>query len=256
MARRRVAPPEDEGPRIVFGVQPVHELITNRPRDVERVFVARQPRGAMGHILRMARKQGIPVTNLTPERLSAKVGGRGRHQGIAAHVADVPYADVEQICDEAARKPDGLLVMVDRVTDTGNLGAILRTCAAAGVDGVLLSRDGTVGLIPHVAKASAGAVERVPVGREARPARRVEQLRDRGFQALVLDARGGTPWDEVKLGGRIVIVAGGEERGPRPGVVDACDTKVAIPLDRGVESLNVAVATAVLLFEARRQRRA
>jgi 23S rRNA (guanosine2251-2'-O)-methyltransferase len=256
MARRRIASPEDESARIVFGVQPVHELITNRPRDVERVFVARQPRGAAGHVLRMARSQGIPVTNLTSERLSAKLGGKGRHQGIAAQVAHVPYADVEQICEAAARKPDGLLVLVDRVTDPGNLGAILRTCAAAGVDGVLLSRDGTVGLIPHVAKASAGAVERVPVGREARPARRLGQLRERGFRALALESRGGTPWDEVELGGRIVIVAGGEERGPRPGVVESCDTKVAIPLDRGVESLNVAVATAVLLFEARRQRRA
>ena len=248
-------PPEDEAPRIVFGVQPVHELIENRPRDVERIFVARQPRGAAGHVLRMARKQGIPVTNLTSERLSAKVGGRVRHQGIAAQVAHVPYADVEMICEETARKKDGLLVLVDRVTDSGNLGAILRTCAGAGVDGVLLSRDGTVGLNPHVAKASAGAVERVPVGREARPAHRVEQLKEQGFLALVLEAKGGTSWDQVELGGRTVIVVGGEERGPRPGVLEVCDVKVAIPLEAGVESLNVAVATAVLLFEARRQRR-
>lgn len=255
MARRRIDPQEDESPRIVFGVQPVHELITNRPRDVERVFVARQPRGAAGHALRMARGLGIPVTNLTPERLSSKVGGRARHQGIAAQVAHVPYADVESICNQAAEKEDGLLVLVDRVTDAGNLGAILRTCAAAGVDGVLLGRDGTVGLTAHVAKASAGAVERVPVAREARPARRVQQLRERGFRALVLEAGGGTSWDQVELGGRVLIVAGGEERGPRPGLLEVCDAKVAIPLERGVESLNVAVATAVLLFEARRQRR-
>jgi 23S rRNA (guanosine2251-2'-O)-methyltransferase len=255
MASRRIGPPEEEIARIVFGVQPVHELISHRPRDVERVFVARQPRGAAGHAVRMARQLGIPVTNLTPERLAAKVGGRARHQGIAAQVAHVPYAEADEVCEQASRKRDGLLVLVDRVTDAGNLGAILRTCAAAGVDGVLLSSEGTVGLTPHVAKASAGAVERVPVAREARPPRRIEQLRERGFRALVLDAQGGTPWDEVDLLGQTVIVAGGEEDGPRPGLLKVCDTKVAIPLERGVESLNVAVATAVLLFEARRQRR-
>jgi 23S rRNA (guanosine2251-2'-O)-methyltransferase len=193
---------------------------------------------------------------LTPEKLGAKVGGRARHQGIAAQVAHVPYAEVEEICSQASKKQDGLLVLVDRVTEPGNLGAILRTCAAAGVDGVLLSTEGTVGLTPHVAKASAGAVERIPVAREAKAARRVEGLREGGFRALALDARGGTPWDEVDLRGRALVVAGGEERGPRPGLLEACDTKVAIPLARGVESLNVAVATAVLLFEARRQRRA
>lgn len=230
-------------------------MITHRPRDVERVFVARQPRGAAGHAVRMARQQGIPVTNLTPEKLGAKVGGRARHQGIAAQVAHVPYAGAEEVCARASEKRDGLLVLVDRVTDAGNLGAILRTSAAAGVDGVLLSSEGTVGLNAHVAKASAGAVERVPVAREPKAARRIEQLRELGFRALALESRGGTAWDEVDLGGRVVIVAGGEERGPRPGLLEACDTKVAIPLERGVESLNVAVATAVLLFEARRQRR-
>jgi 23S rRNA (guanosine2251-2'-O)-methyltransferase len=255
MARRKLGASEDESPHLVFGVQPVHELISSRPEDVERVFVARQPRGAAGHALRMARRHGIPVTNLTPERLSAKIGGRARHQGIAAQVAHVPYAELEAVCDSVAGKDDGLLVLVDRVTDSGNLGAILRSCAAAGVDGVLLSRDATAGLTAHVAKASAGAVERVAVARAAHPGRTLERLRKGGFRVLALDARGDTAWDEVDLRGPTVIVAGGEERGPRPGVLEQCDIKVAIPLQRGIESLNVAVATGVLLFEARRQRR-
>jgi 23S rRNA (guanosine2251-2'-O)-methyltransferase len=240
---------------MVFGVQPVQELISRRPRDVERLFVARQPRGGAGLSIRMARRFGIPITHLTAERLGAKLGGRVRHQGIAAQVAPVAYADAEAVCSEAARRPDGLLVLVDRVTDPGNLGAILRACAGAGVDGVLLSQEGTVGLTPHVVKASAGTVERVPVARVPRPARRVEDLRSLGFQALALGAGHDTAWDEVDLRGRVLIVAGGEERGPRPGVVQVCNMKVAIPLANAVDSLNVAVATGVILFEARRQRR-
>jgi 23S rRNA (guanosine2251-2'-O)-methyltransferase len=240
---------------LVFGVQPVQELLAGRPCDVERIYVARDAKGTVGRIVRAARHTGIPVTHLDRERLASKVGRRGSHQGIAALVAPVPYSTLDELVARARAKADGVLVLVDRVTDPGNLGSILRTCAAAGVDGVLLSRDGTAGLTPHAVKASAGAIERVRVARVPAPGRLVQELRKVGFGALVLAPTGEVSWDRLDLSGRILLVAGGEERGPRPGVVAACDTKVAIPLEEGIDSLNVAVATAVILFEARRQRR-
>lgn len=248
------APVSGESPFFVCGVRPVQEVLRSRPLEIERILVARELGRTVGRILREAREAGIPVTHLSRERLVAHTGRRSSAQGIVAQVAAARYADVESICASANAKPDGLLVLVDRVTDAGNLGAIVRTAAAAGADGVLLSREGTVGLTPHVVKASAGAVERIPVAREAEPGRRIERLREKGFLCLALDPRGGTPWTEARLGGRVVVVAGGEERGPRPGIVAKCNIVVAIPLERGIESLNVAVATAVVLFEARRQR--
>ena len=243
-----------QAPDLVFGVRPVQEVLRARPLEIERILVAREVVGAVGRILRAAREAGIPVTHLSRERLAARTGGRPAAQGIVAQVAAARYADAEAICGAAAAKPDGLLVLVDRVTDAGNLGAIVRTAAGAGADGILLSREGTVGLTPHVVKASAGAVERIRVAREPEPGRRLERLREAGFLCVALDPRGGTPWSEADLRGKLAVVAGGEERGPRPGVLAKCNIIVAIPLARGIESLNVAVATAVVLFEARRQR--
>jgi 23S rRNA (guanosine2251-2'-O)-methyltransferase len=149
-----------------------------------------------------------------------------------------------------------MLIVLDGVTDAGNLGAIVRTAAAAGASGILLAGEGTVGLTAGVAKASAGMLERIPVAREAALPRRLGALRQAGVKALALDQRGERTWDEPDLTGGIIIVAGGEGRGARPGVRRACDETVAIPLAPGVDSLNVSVAVGVLLFEAVRQRRA
>jgi 23S rRNA (guanosine2251-2'-O)-methyltransferase len=255
MAGRRLTDRDEDRTALVYGVRPVGELLAARPGEIERIFVARDARGPVGKLLRLARHTGIPVSHLSRERLAARIGRRAETQGIAAQVASRAYASVDDLCRRAAIGPAGLLVLVDRVTDPGNLGALLRSCAAVGVDGVLLSREGTVGLTPHVMKASAGAAERVPVGREPTPAKRVTRLREDGFQALALDAKGETAWDELDLCGPTLIVAGGEARGPRPSIAGACSKKVSIPLSAGVESLNVAVAVSVLLFEARRQRR-
>jgi 23S rRNA (guanosine2251-2'-O)-methyltransferase len=239
---------------LVYGVRPVEQLLTTRPQAVERIFVSREARGPVGRLLRTARQAGIPVSHLDRDRLLARLGRRGG-QGIAAVVAPRAYDDVDHICRDAARGGQPLLVVLDRVTDPGNLGAVLRSCAAVGVAGVLLSSDGTVGLTPHVLKASAGAAERVRVGREPSPAKRVKRLAAAGFSTVALDAEGEQPWDAVDLTGPTVVVAGGEERGARPGLLSVCSKKVAIPLAPGVESLNVGVALSVLLFEAIRQRR-
>ena len=119
----------------------------------------------------------------------------------------------------------------------------------------MLASDGTAGLGPAAIKASAGAAERVPVAREAKLSKRLEALAGQGFSVVGLGPRESLAWDEVDLTGRIVLVAGGEERGLRPGVARVCTHHVAIPLAPGVESLNVGIAIGVLLFEAVRQRR-
>lgn len=240
---------------VVYGANPVFELLTVRLREVERVLVARDRRAGVGRVLRLAREAGIPVTHLAREVLARMVGRAAAHQGIAAVVSPVAYAEAQELYEQAQAER-GLLVLLDGVTDPGNLGAIIRTAAAAGAVGVLLSGEGTVGLTPVVAKAAAGALERLPVAREAAPPRRLRELQQRGFQALALDGRAETAWDEPDLTGRTIVVAGGEGRGLRPGVQRACGSRVAIPLAAGVESLNVSVALGAVLFEAVRQRRA
>jgi 23S rRNA (guanosine2251-2'-O)-methyltransferase len=169
-------------------------------------------------------------------------------------VSPVPYADARELYARAAEER-GLLVMLDGVTDPGNLGAVIRTAAAAGAVGVVLAGEGTVGLTPVVAKAAAGALEHLPVAREPALAKRLRQLQEQGFRAVALDGRADLRWSEPDLTGPTILVAGSEGRGLRPGVQLACGTHVAIPLGPGVESLNVSVALGVVLFEAVRQRR-
>ncbi len=241
---------------MVYGIHPVTELLESRGPEVERVFVARGRHAGLGHLLRLAREIGVPISHLAREVLARKAGKQALHQGVAAQVAPMAYADAGELCAKAETDPSAVLVLVDRVVDPRNLGAILRTSAAAGVTGVLLAAEGTVGVTAVVHKASAGAIERIPVAREAKPAKRIEALRRSGFVAVALDPAGDTVWHEERLTGRVIFVAGGEAGGPRPSVIRVCDRRLAIPLAGEVQSLNVAVALGVLLFEAVRQRRA
>lgn len=246
----------DEAPaNLVYGVHPVTEMVERRPGEIERLWVAREAAGAVGRILRQARVSGVPITHLPRELLARRLGIRAIHQGILAEVAPARYATVEGLVSAAGRSADAILLLLDGVEDAGNLGAILRTCAASGVGGVILAREGTAGLGALAAKSAAGTLDRILVAREAKPPERLRALADSGFSVLGLDPRGGVPWDQVDLRGRLVLVAGGEQRGLRPGVAGACGQRVSIPLAAGVESLNVAVALGVLLFEAVRQRR-
>jgi len=251
-------PPEDELPaeELLYGVHPVLEALTTRLRSVERLFVAREgTAGPAGRLLRLARRAGIPVSHVPREVLARRLGRRAVHQGIAAAVTPVPYADPETLCAKAAAAPDGTVLLLDRVTDPRNLGAILRTAAAAGASGVLLG-EGSVGLTPAALKTSAGVGARLPVAREPRPGARLEALRRAGFRCLALDPRGELAWDVADLTGKLALVIGGEGPGVRPGLATRVEHRVAVPLAAGVDSLNVSVSVGVILFEAVRQRRA
>jgi 23S rRNA (guanosine2251-2'-O)-methyltransferase len=253
---RRGEPPEFEG-EYLFGVHPVLEALESGRRTLDRILVAREGGGAtLGRLLRAARDRGVPVSHVPREALAKKAGRRAVHQGVAALVSAVPYTDPEALAVEACAGPAGVLVALEGVEDPRNLGAILRSAAAAGCRGVYLGGDTTVGLTPAAAKTSAGALERIAVAREPRLPARLRALRGMGFRVVALDVRGGTAWDQVPLEGRLVVVAGGEAGGLRRGILDACDARVSIPLAAGVESLNVSVAVAVVLFEAVRRRRA
>lgn len=240
---------------MIFGVHPVLEALESGRRDVERILVVREADGhGVGRVLRAARAADVPVTHLPREILARKAGARAVHQGVAAVVSPVGYADADAVC-RAAAAAVGILLVVDGVEDPGNLGALVRSAAAAGASGILLGVEATVGVTPVVAKASAGAVERIPIAREAHLRRRLTRLKEDGFRVAALDARGSTPWNHAVLTGRLVLVVGNEGSGVRRGLLQIADERVAIPLAGGIESLNVSVAAGVVLFEAVRRRR-
>lgn len=172
------------------------------------------------------------------------------HQGVLALVEPFAYADAYELA--AAERP--LLAVLDRVTDPRNLGAVCRSAEGAGATGVVVPAHGSAVVTPAVARASAGAVEHLPVAVVTNLARYLEEVKGADLWVFGAAGEGGTSMWETDLSGGAAIVLGAEGKGLRPLVRRTCDALVSIPLLGRIESLNVSVAAAVLLYEARRQR--
>ena len=188
---------------------------------------------------------------VAPDRELSERAGTRDHQGVVAAVEPYRYADAYELA--AAERP--LLAVLDRVTDPRNLGAVCRSAEGAGATGVVVPAHGSAVVTPAVARASAGAVEHLPIAVVTNLARYLGDVK--GPNLWVYGAAGEegarSMW-ETDLSGGVALVLGAEGRGLRPLVRRTCDALVSIPLLGAVESLNVSVAAAVLLYEARRQR--
>lgn len=212
-------------------------------------------RGSLAEIVQEARRRGIPVQFVDPRHLD-RLSGTGAHQGVVALVGVRPLWELEDLLQRARSTPDPVLVLADGVQDPRNLGAILRTAEAAGAVGVVIPTRRSAGLSPAVAKASAGAALHLPVAGVVNMARAVEACREAGFRAVAADPRAEVSYDEAALDPPLALVVGGEERGVRRLVRERCDQAVRIPMRGQVESLNVSVAAAILLYEVVRRLRA
>ncbi len=238
---------------ILVGVNPVREALKSG-RPVDRVLLARGERGAgTGEIMSLARERGVPVLKVDRARLDTLSGG-SRHQGVLAYAAAREYASVEDILGGAGDLP--LLLLLDEINDPQNLGAILRTAGAAGVNGVVIPRRRSVSLTPAVARVSAGAVEYVPVARVANLAQTIEMLKERGLWVVGADPGGPDLYWDARLDGPLALVVGGEDKGLGRLVREKCDLLVRLPMTGRINSLNASVAAALVIYEVLRQRRA
>lgn len=179
-----------------------------------------------------------------------ELAGSPDHQGVVAAVAPYPYADAEALLD--ADRP--LLVALDEVTDPHNLGAVARVAEAGGANGLLITRRRSAAVTAAVCRASAGAVEHLPIAQVENLADTLIRARRPGLWSFAAVAEGTTAPSALDLADGTLFVLGAEGRGVRPRVQKACDGSVTIPMRGRVESLNVSTAAAVLLFEAVRQR--
>jgi 23S rRNA (guanosine2251-2'-O)-methyltransferase len=246
---------DDLAREYLYGVHPVEEALAGDSRKVERILVAREAEdNRLGRILKEARKAGIPITRLPREGLARKAGRQAVHQGVVAVVSPVRYQDPDAIAQVSMEK-NALLVLLSGVEDPRNLGAVLRSAAAAGADGVILAGETATGVTPGAVKTSAGAAERLPVGRARKPVRAIRDLKEAGFSVIGMDHKAELGWDQVDLTVPVVLVAGGEGRGLSRSVAMECHYRVALPLAAEVESLNLSVAVGVLLYEVLRQRK-
>ena len=174
------------------------------------------------------------------------------HQGVIASVASHEYTDIDDILKKAEEEGHApLLVVLDELKDAYNLGSVLRIADSAGVDGVIIPKHRSIGLDSAVAKASAGAIEYVPVARVTNIAQTLRELKDRnGFWVCGTAAEGSIPYDTADYKGPLAIVIGSEGDGMRESVRKECDFLISIPMAGKVNSLNAAVACGIIVFEA------
>lgn len=190
--------------------------------------------------------RGLPVETRSARELDELCGSRD-HQGVALQVDPFRYAAAEQVLRA------GLVVVLDEVTDPHNLGAVARSALAAGAGGLIVPRHRSAAVTPAAVKASAGAIEALPVAQVTNTVAFLKQAKQAGSWVYGAAGEAAVTYLSLDLTGRVVLVFGAEGRGLRPLVARTCDVIAAIPLAAGVESLNVSVAAAVFLFEARRQ---
>ena len=247
------------GEAAAYGIHAVRVLLTRSPRRVRRLLLlARRDDRRLGELRALAERAGIAVASVDEAELAA-LTNEGRHQGAVAVLAQEASGatDPETRLEEAlaaARGPP-LLLVLDGVQDPHNLGACLRTADAAGACAVIAPRDRAAGLTPVVRKVAAGAAETVPFIAVVNLARTLRALKERGIWLVGTDDQAPASLYDADLAGATALVMGSEGTGLRRLTRECCDQLVAIPMAGGVESLNVSVASGVLLFEAVRQRR-
>ena len=228
----------------VYGIRPVVEALRSGRRKVFEVI------DAVGdeNVAEAAAARGVDVKRASRHRVEELARG-GVHQGIVARVEPYPYSGLQEIL--SPREP--LVLVLDGITDPRNLGAVLRVADGAGAGGVVIPKDRAVGVTAAAVKASAGASEHVRVARETNLRRVIDTMKRAGLWVYAAEI-GGTPYTELDLAGAVALVLGSEGRGVRRLVREGCDGTVSIPMLGAVESLNVAVASAVLLYEVHRRR--
>ena len=237
----------------IYGINSVTEALKARGRAFEWVGMAKERHDIrLQRLIEDCRRLGVNVRFLERTELD-KLAGNTAHQGVVAVTSAKQYNDLADVI-AAKRAEYSLIVVLDGVEDPHNLGALLRTADAAGVDGVIIPERRASGVTGTVAKTSAGASEHVPVARVTNISRTIEELKDKNIWTVGLDERGENMYDRIDYNMDCAIILGAEGKGLHDLVRRKCDFLVSIPMLGAVESLNVSVAGGVVLYEAVRQR--
>ena len=238
---------------LIYGIHAVNEAI-NAGKEIDKIFIKNDLTGNSGKELRERAKQlRIPVMRVPIEKLNRIT--QKNHQGIIAFISEIAYFDIEdllpQIYDEG-KTP--LIILLDKITDTRNLGAIARTAECASVDAIIVPAKGSALITSDAIKTSAGALLKIPVCRAKNLYDTVDYLLDYGLQLVSATEKAEKMIYDVDFTIPTVIVMGNEEKGVTREILNKSTEKVKIPIIGDIKSLNVSVATGIIVYEAIRQR--
>lgn len=240
---------------LIVGRRAITEALEREPaRAGELLFEAGLKSPALGRILNLARKNAVKVRKVDRRKLNELAQG-ATHQGVGLYLTQEEYTPFEDLLDKLARAGNKALVVVaDHLEDPHNLGAVIRSAAAAGAQGVVIPKDRACALTPAVAKAAAGGLARLAVSRVTNLAQALQVLKKAGLWTLALATRGSEPPWNLDLDMPLALVVGSEHKGVGDRLLKDCDLSTTLPLASEVESLNASVAAGVVLFEVVRQR--
>lgn len=238
---------------LVYGLRPVVEAL-KAGKEFDRILLQRDARNEqLRELIALARDAGVVVQQVPAEKLDRLT--RNNHQGVVAFIAMVTYQPVENILIDAFEKgKTPLLVILDRVTDVRNMGAIARTAECAGVDALIVPSRGGAQVNADAIKTSAGALNTIPVHRSDNLKDTINYLKQSGLTIVAASEHSNTDYYTADFKQPVAIIMGSEEDGVSPEYLKMADLKVKIPLLGNISSLNVSVAAGILLFEAVKQR--
>lgn len=244
---------KDKTTQIIFGIRPVAEAI-NSGREINKIFIKKGLRSEQfNELFQKIRDFGIPFQFVPSEKLNSMTGGN--HQGIVATLSLIEYKSLEEIIQRTYEEGrDPFIIVLDRITDVRNFGAIARTAECAGVDALVVPEKSSVTITPDAIKTSAGALNRVAVCRRKDLLTTINYLQESGITVAAATEKANDAYFNADLHGPIAILMGSEESGISNSLLDVADKLIKIPLAGAIESLNVSVACGVVAFEIIRQR--
>ncbi len=248
------ARPVIAGTELVFGINAVKEVILSANRTIEVLHCDEHAGKRVVDLENLARQQGIVIKRL-PKAAMDRLADHERHQGVILKVSPAVYCPLKElfVSEGTDRGKLETIIALDGITDPQNLGSILRTAAAAGVSGVIIPERRAAGITPTVARISSGGLEYLKICRVKNLVNALQEGRRQGFWIAGTVASDELSIYQADLCRRLVVVIGSEDKGIRPLVLKNCDFLINIPLYSPLDSLNVATATAVVLFEIKRQ---
>ena len=249
---------ESELPNIIMGRNPVKEAIKSG-KSIDRILVTKEHDGSLGEIITLAHEANLVIREVDRRKLDeicmpfGHNGKSGNHQGILAEIPGVEYAELSDILENAeSRGEKPFIILLDGIEDPHNLGSIIRSAECAGAHGVVITKRRSASVTAAVVKTSAGAAEHMRIARVVNLANTIDTLKERGIWIAGADMNGKAMYD-VDMKGAFALVIGSEGSGLSKLVKEKCDFLVSIPLKGNIDSLNAAVAGAIIMFEKNRQ---
>lgn len=238
----------------IYGIHAVEELLEKRLLSVDHIYFNKDCKNPeIFNLIKICRKERLSY-NLVPEFKLNSLAKTTKHQGVVAFCSIKQYCSTEELYEIAQNKKNALFLIPASVEDPQNLGAIIRSCTAFGVDGIILERKHTAPLNAAVSKSSAGMVEHICIARPKNLEKIVGDFKTQGFCVVGAEVNKGEMPQNLNLSGPTILVLGGEHRSIPPYLSRLCTHFVSIPISSSTQSLNVSAATAVLLYESAKQR--